>query len=64
MNICLSCDDNYSPHAGTVIASILLNSSENDKYCFYILDSNISKNNKDKILQLKKLKLVRFILLK
>lgn len=56
MNICLSCDDKYSQYAGVVIASVLLNSKQNDVFNFYILDGNISQENKDKILSLKSIK--------
>ena len=49
MNICLSCDDKYSKYAGVVIASILLKSNVDEDFSFYILDSNISQENKDKI---------------
>ncbi len=56
MNICLSCDDKYSQYAGVVIASVLLNSKQNDIFNFYILDGNISQENKDKILSLKSIK--------
>lgn len=56
VNICLSCDDNYSKYAGVVIASILNTLSENSFVNFYILDGNISGENKEKLLKLKQLK--------
>lgn len=56
INICLSCDDNYSKYAGIVIASVLLNSKDNENFCFYILDGQISQENKDKIISLKSIK--------
>lgn len=56
MNICLSCDNKYSQYAGVVIASILLNAQDDEDFRFYILDSNISQENKDKILSLKTIK--------
>ncbi len=56
MNICLSCDDKYSQYAGVVIVSILLNAQDDEDFRFYILDSNISQENKDKILSLKTIK--------
>lgn len=56
VNVCLSCDDNYSKYAGVVIASILDNLSEKSFANFYILDGNITKENKDKLLQLKQIK--------
>ena len=36
INICLSCDDNYSKYAGVVIASALANASEDDYLAFYM----------------------------
>ena len=56
INVCLSCDDNYSKYAGVVIASILSNASKSDKYNFYILDGNITSINKQNILSLKNIK--------
>lgn len=56
INICLSCDDNYSKYAGVVIASILANADDDDNLKFYILDGQISSKNKEKILSLKSIK--------
>lgn len=56
INICLSADDRYAEHAGVVIASALKSSSESDDLCFYILDGDISEENKSKIYELKKIK--------
>ncbi len=56
INICLSCDENYAKHAGVVIASILAHSSADEDIHIYILDGNISKNSKEKILSLKSIK--------
>lgn len=56
INVCLSCDDNYSKYAGVVIASILKNASNDDFLNIYILDGNISDTNKNKILQLNNIK--------
>ena len=55
-NICLSCDNNYVKYAGVVIASILLNSEKDESFVFYILEQNISEDNKKKLLELKKIK--------
>ena len=49
INICLSTDDNYSKYAGVVICSILLNSKDSEILNFYILDGDISEDNKNKI---------------
>lgn len=56
INICLSTDDNYSKYAGVVICSILLKSNSFDVLNFYILDGNISDENKNKIEQLKRIR--------
>lgn len=56
INICLSCDDNYSEHAGVVIASVLTNAKPTDEPVFYILDGGISDKHKQEILTLKNIK--------
>lgn len=63
INICLSCDNNYSKHAAVVIASILKNADIEDFLHFYILDGGISEDNKQKILSLKNIKdcIIEFI---
>jgi lipopolysaccharide biosynthesis glycosyltransferase len=56
IEIALATDDAYAQHCGVVIASTLINSDKKTKYHFYIIDDNISKKNKEKINELKKLK--------
>lgn len=56
INICISCDDNYSTYAGVVIASILTNANKEDILHFYILDGGISDIKKQQILKLKTIK--------
>ncbi len=56
INVCVSCDDNYSQYAGVVIASILYNAAENDKLNFFVLDGGISEEHKKEILSLKYIK--------
>lgn len=56
INVCLSFDNNYCKYASVVIASILKNANTDDFLNFFILDGQISKENKDKLLELKKLK--------
>lgn len=56
INVCFSCDDNYSKYAGVVIASILSNAESDEFIHFFILDGNISQENKDKLLELKQIK--------
>ena len=50
INVCVACDDNYSKHAGVLIASILTNSNPDDNLAFYILDGGISDIKKEEIL--------------
>lgn len=56
INVCISCDDNYSKYAGVVIASILANASSEDKLSIYILDGGFSEQHKSEILSLKSIK--------
>lgn len=56
INVCISCDDNYSKYAGVVIASILSNANKTDTLSFYILDGGISDKRKQEILSLKTIK--------
>lgn len=56
INVCLSCDDNYSKYAGVVIASILEKASNKDNLSIYILDGGISDIRKQEILSLKSIK--------
>lgn len=49
-------DNNYAQHLCVAIASILKNSKEEECFNFYILDSNISEENKTKIKNLSKIK--------
>ena len=56
INVCLACDDNYSKYAGVVIASVLVNSAQDDDLHFYILDGGIKEENKNKISELKSIR--------
>lgn len=56
IHVCFGLTDNYSQHTGCVIASILLNSSLNDKYHFYLLSEGISPKNREYFERLKKIK--------
>ena len=56
INICLACDNRYAPLAGVSIASFLKNANEDEFINFYILDNNISIENKKKIMSLKWIK--------
>ena len=56
MNICLSSNDNYIEHLATTMTSVLMTARPTDYFNFFILDGGISKKNKKKILELKKIK--------
>ena len=51
--VCFSCDNKYVPHLGVSITSILKNKNEDDNLLFYVLDGNISKENREKLVSLK-----------
>lgn len=54
--IVLSTDENYAPYCATTITSILANSKKGDKLNFYILNTNLSSETKNKFKELKKIK--------
>lgn len=56
INVCISCDDNYSKHAGVLVASILKNAAINDELHIYILDGGVSEDNKRNFEILKEIK--------
>lgn len=56
INICFGINNEYSQHAGCVMASILANSNRKDNYHFYIISNLISDENK---LNFDKLKRIR-----
>ena len=56
INVCITCDNNYAKYASVTMASILSNALETDSYKFYIVSNDISKESKEKILQLLKIK--------
>lgn len=54
IHIFLASDNNYTQHLAVTMASVLANTEE---YCkFYILDSGISEDNKNKLLELKSIR--------
>ena len=55
IDICLTCDENYIPYMGASMVSILKNSGDNDIY-FHLIIDNISEDNKNKLISLKKIK--------
>lgn len=56
MNIVMSSSDEYSVHCGTLIISILNNSLSDEEFNFYILETNISEDNKNKLRKLTEIK--------
>lgn len=56
IKVCYTCDNNYAIYTGVSIASILYNASDEDNLCFYIISDNISEDNKQKILDLRKIR--------
>lgn len=56
INVCVSCDENYSKYAGVLIASILANASSDDNLSFYILTDGLSDLRKSELLKLKDIK--------
>ena len=50
--ICFSSDNNYAPYLAVTIKSLIENSSSNNYYEIYIIDENISKENKTIILSM------------
>ena len=56
MNICLISDNKFVQYVATLIVSILKNSSENDRFCFHLIEIDIEEENKNKLLMLKEIK--------
>lgn len=56
IEIFFAADDNFARHLCAAMASILDNANNDDCFNFYILDDNISDYNKNKIINLKKIK--------
>lgn len=53
IHICTSSDNNYAPYAGTMFASILLNSKKDESFVFHLLDGGIGPEEKMRIEKLK-----------
>lgn len=49
-------NNDYAPHLGATIASILKYSADDEKFNFYVLENNLSNENKENFLKLKKIK--------
>lgn len=55
-NVCFSSDKDYTEPLAVAITSIIENSKPDENFNFHILDGGISKNNKDRLINLKKFK--------
>lgn len=53
INIAFSCNNGWIDKLATTVVSILKHADKNDFYKFYILDSNITEYNKQKLLEIK-----------
>lgn len=56
INICLSADNNFAQHSKVTITSALKNATDEDRLYFHVLDGGISEENKQKIMNLKKIR--------
>ena len=56
INIALAADNNYAKYMGLTILSVLKNADKRDKLAFYILENQISQENKQQIASLRKFK--------
>ena len=56
IHICMASDSNYAPFMCSCIASILINSNEDDNIILHIIDNVISEEDKSKISALKEIK--------
>lgn len=52
INVVLSSDDNYAPYLGVTIYSLLKNNQGTESLKIFILDNNISKLNKNKLIDI------------
>ena len=62
INICLTADSNYIKYMAATMASILINSDKEDHITFYLIVENITYDDKNKIMKLKKIKECEIIL--
>lgn len=60
INVCLATDKNYLQFAGAVIASILKNAAHNDNLVFYILQDSLEDIDRNKLIELNKIKQCEF----
>jgi len=48
INICLACDDHYSPHAAALMVSVMVNKNEDDAPRFFVLSDGLSEKVKQR----------------
>jgi lipopolysaccharide biosynthesis glycosyltransferase len=52
LNVVYSTDDNYAQHVGVSLTSLFeTNKNEFEDFCIYIIENNLSKDNKEKLYQ-------------
>ena len=56
MNICMAADELYAQHCRVTITSILINATKTDELSFHILDGGISDEERQKIINLQKIR--------
>ena len=61
MDICLISDNNYVDYLSSLIVSILKNSSIDDEFSFHIIEIDITEYNKKKLIELKILRILKYI---
>lgn len=62
MNICFAIDDKFTQHLAVTVSSILENKNPDDSLNFYIIETDLSEQNKKKLLKFKKEKInIEFI---
>ena len=47
--ICFACDNKYAPYMGLALLSVLRSARPGERFHFYVLDNNISAENKQKL---------------
>ena len=57
MDICFLCNGHaYTINLGVTIVSLLINSDKDDNFCFHIITSDMSEDDREKLIQLKEIK--------
>ena len=56
INVCLIFDDNYAKYAGVTISSILANAKNDDNLSFYLITTDVSEKNIERLFKLQQIK--------